>query len=91
VQNNEDHKKRVRQTETKKARNKTYKTRFRNITKSLLLAIEEKQDIEMINSKLVEAYSALDKAAKKGIIHKNQASRRKARLNARVKNYSKSL
>lgn len=89
--NNEDHKKRVRQTATKKARNKTYKTRFRNVTKSLLLAIEEKQDLEMINSKLVEAYSALDKAAKQGIIHKNQASRRKARLNARVKNYSKSL
>ena len=89
--NNEDHKKRVRQTATKKARKKTYKTRFRNVTKSLLLAIEEKQDLEMINSKLVEAYSALDKAAKQGIIHKNQASRRKARLNARVKNYSKSL
>jgi len=91
VPNNEDHKKRVRQTETKKARNKTYKTRFRNVTKSLLLAIEEKQDLEVINSKLVEAYSALDKAAKQGIIHKNQASRRKARLNARVKNYSKAL
>jgi len=91
VPNNESNKKRVKQTATKKARNKTYKTRFRNVAKSLLIAIEKKQDLESVNSKLVEAYSTLDKAAKKGIIHKNQASRRKARLNAKVKNYAESL
>jgi len=37
--------------------------------------------IEMLN----KLYSQLDKAAKKGVIHKRTASRRKARLAAFVK------
>ena len=34
------------------------------------------------NQAVLEALSALDKAAQKGIIHKNQAARRKSRLMA---------
>lgn len=36
------------------------------------------------NKALVVAYSALDKAAKKHVIHKNNASRKKSRLAAMV-------
>jgi small subunit ribosomal protein S20 len=35
---------------------------------------------------VVRAISALDKAVNKGIIHRNQAARRKARLMARLNN-----
>jgi len=34
--------------------------------------------------KIRELISALDKAAKRGLIHRNAANRRKARLNARL-------
>jgi small subunit ribosomal protein S20 len=38
------------------------------------------KDIEAAKSEVVKAASALDKAAKKKIIHPNQAARRKSRL-----------
>jgi small subunit ribosomal protein S20 len=37
-------------------------------------------DAEAINDRLKKAHHALDKAADKGIIHRNNASRRKSRL-----------
>ena len=37
-----------------------------------------------MNKALSEAFSALDKAAKKGVIHRNNASRHKSRLAAMV-------
>jgi small subunit ribosomal protein S20 len=38
------------------------------------------KDIEAAKSEVIKAASALDKAAKKSIIHPNQAARRKSRL-----------
>ncbi|MEA2112949.1 MAG: 30S ribosomal protein S20 [Patescibacteria group bacterium] len=38
------------------------------------------------NSKLSTAYKAIDKAAKRGIIKKNTASRKKSRLSKSIKN-----
>jgi small subunit ribosomal protein S20 len=38
------------------------------------------KDIEAAKSEVIKAASALDKAAKKRIIHPNQAARRKSRL-----------
>ena len=38
------------------------------------------KDIEAAKSEVTKAVSALDKAAKKRIIHPNQAARRKSRL-----------
>jgi len=83
--------KRVRQTKIRRLRNKSVKTRFRNVTKELLVAIETKESPEKINELLSLSFSVLDNAAKKGVIHKRQASRRKARLTARVKKYLESL
>lgn len=39
--------------------------------------------------KLSEAYKAIDKAAKRGVIKKNTAARKKARLSAAIKKLSK--
>ncbi|OAA30106.1 30S ribosomal protein S20 [Kosmotoga arenicorallina S304] len=83
--------KRVRQTKVRRMRNRSAKTRFRNVTKELLLAIETKEAPEKVNELLSLSFSVLDRAAKKGVIHKRQASRRKARLTARVKKYLDSL
>ncbi len=70
--------KRVRQDAKRQARNnyvrKTLKTLSKKMTSDL--SLEEKKNL--IN----EVYSQLDKAAKKGVIHKRTASRRKARIAA---------
>ena len=68
--------KRARQTVVRSLRNRTVRTRLRKMQKSL--ATEAGQKDEKSVRALV---SAVDKAAKRGIIHRNAANRRKARLN----------
>ncbi|KXK10161.1 MAG: 30S ribosomal protein S20, partial [candidate division WS6 bacterium OLB21] len=41
--------------------------------------------LKQTKSSLPKAYSQIDMAAKKGVIHKNTASRYKSRLSAKVK------
>ena len=48
------------------------------------LVVEKKKD--EAQSKLSEAYKAIDKATKRGIIKKNTASRKKSRLSRVIKN-----
>ncbi|HRX76056.1 MAG: 30S ribosomal protein S20 [Candidatus Cloacimonetes bacterium] len=62
------------------ARNNYVKRTLKTITKSMQTA-DTAEDREQMLNKL---YSQLDKAAKKGVIHKRTASRRKARLAAFV-------
>ena len=65
--------KRARQTTKRSLRNRTVITRLRRMQKGVSGKPEAKDVRAMI--------SAIDKAAKRGIIHKNAAKRRKARLN----------
>jgi small subunit ribosomal protein S20 len=51
--------------------------------KRALLAIES-GDLEQARQAVQKAVSALDKAAQKGVIHQNNAARRKARLMKRL-------
>ncbi len=66
--------KRARQTTVRTLRNRRVLTRLRNMGKSL--ASSEKREAGELRSMI----SAIDKAAKRGMIHKNAAKRRKARL-----------
>ncbi len=65
------------------ARNNYVKRTIRTLTKDL------QQSPENADAKLSELYSQLDKAAKKGVIHKRTATRRKARLAAYVNKLEK--
>jgi small subunit ribosomal protein S20 len=76
--------KRARQTETKTTRNRANKSRLRTALRSLRQALA-KGDKEGTKSAYRATVSVVDKGVQKGIIHKNTASRYKARLNARVK------
>ena len=76
--------KRIRQTEKKTARNKEVKSRLRTFCKRVLTAVDS-GDAAAAQSALKAAISELAISARKGIIHKNQASRRTQRLNAKVK------
>lgn len=72
-------KKAIRQSAARRDRNIVYKNNIKKLVKearSLVLA-KKNEDAKKI---LPEIYSALDKAAKAGVIKKNNASRRKSRL-----------
>jgi small subunit ribosomal protein S20 len=76
--------KRARQTEKKTARNRANKSRLRSALRSLREAIA-KGDKEAAQSAYRATVSDVDKSVQKGVLHKNTASRYKARLSARVK------
>jgi small subunit ribosomal protein S20 len=71
--------KRAGQNEARRLRNRSVKTRIRNIIKDVRLSVSEKSS-EAALKKLDIAKSAIDKAAKKGVIHPRTASRKISRL-----------
>jgi small subunit ribosomal protein S20 len=75
--------KRNKQNEKRRQRNRVYVGRARTYIKKARLAIESK-DSENAAEATKQAISALDKAAEKGTIHKNNAARRKSRLMKRL-------
>ncbi len=75
--------KRERQSLVRRERNKSTKSAIKTQLKKVRVAIEAK-DIDAVKKELINAQSCLDKAAVKGIIHKNKASRHKARLAKRA-------
>ena len=71
--------KRLRSAERRRLRNRVYLGGARTAVKKARQLID-KGRIEEAREAVRQAASALDKAAEKGIIHKNNAARRKARL-----------
>lgn len=70
-------KKRIRSNERKHQRNTVYRSRVKTMVKKAEQSIFSGTPDE---ATIREAISNLDKAAVKGIIHKNNAARRKSRL-----------
>ena len=75
--------KRERQNEKRRLRNRNYKSGARTLIRKAFLAMEE-GNLDAAKVATAEAIQSLDKAAAKGVIHKNNASRRKSRLMARL-------
>jgi len=71
--------KQVRVSEKRRLRNKSIRSLCKtNITKAERLIFLG--ELELAQSAVVAAISSLDKAAEKGVIHPNNAARRKSRL-----------
>ena len=60
--------------------NKTISSKARNAIKEAKKAITEDPSSEKTTISVKKAIQSLDKAAQKGVIHKNNAGRRKSRL-----------
>jgi len=75
--------KNVRKTARRNARNRVFRSRARTFIKKTQLQIEA-GDLAAAQETAQRAVKALDKAAQKGIIHPNNASRRKSRLVKRL-------
>jgi len=72
-------KKALRQNVRRRARNLVYRKKMRGLIKQVRTLVEEKK-IEEAKKLLPQVYKILDKTAKIGIIKKNTASRKKARI-----------
>jgi small subunit ribosomal protein S20 len=75
--------KRAHQNEIRRLRNKSVKTRMRNIVKDIRLSVRESSKEDVLK-KLDMAKSNIDRAAQKGVIHKKAASRKISRLSKLV-------
>lgn len=75
--------KRARQNELSRLRNKAVKTRVKSIVKDVRSAVEDSSKGDVLE-KLVAAQSLIDKASKKGVIHKKTAARKISRLSKLV-------
>jgi small subunit ribosomal protein S20 len=71
--------KRIRSAERRRKINQIHRSRARTFVKKTRRLVEDGR-LEEAEAMAREAASALDKAAEKGIIHKNNAARHKSRL-----------
>lgn len=79
VKKNKSALKRNRQTETRTLRNRSVKSELKTLIKNVEAEVSGK-NIEGAKTALKKAVTAIDKAAKKGVLHKNTASRKVSRL-----------
>ena len=71
--------KRARQSEIRRLRNKAVKTTVKSTVKSVRASAGE-ATADAAKKELNAAQSVIDKAAKKGVIHRNTAARKISRL-----------
>ena len=76
--------KRARQAEKRRTQNASQRSMVRTYIKRVNAAVEAK-DHAAASTALAEAVPIIDKMVSKGIMHKNQAARRKSRLHKHVK------
>lgn len=69
-------KKRLRQAEKRRKRNISTKSAIRTMERQVL----EAESADEAQRLLGDLYSALDRAAAKGVIHENKAARKKSRI-----------
>jgi small subunit ribosomal protein S20 len=83
VANSAQARKRAHQAEKRRQHNASRRSMMRTFIKKVLHAIEA-GDKALASEAYVKAVSLLDRAANKGLIHKNKAARHKSRINARI-------
>jgi len=89
--NSRSAKKRIETNERNRLRNKAYKSTIKTIYKKCILAIE---NADSNNKKMVEglvslAYSKIDKAIQKGVLHSNTGAAKKSSIAKALKLASK--
>ena len=73
--------KRNRQNETRRARNKAVRSELKTREKAVFAAVDAGEPTDEL---LRLAQKRIDVAASKGVIHKNEAARRKSRLSTKA-------
>jgi small subunit ribosomal protein S20 len=91
VANNKSSKKRIQVAERNRLMNKSYKSTVRTLTKKTIENCEKYQKTpnednkNLVHTSLNQAFSVIDKAVKKNVLHKNNGANRKSKINKFVK------
>ncbi|MDJ0713030.1 MAG: 30S ribosomal protein S20 [Prochloraceae cyanobacterium] len=78
--------KRIQINERNRLRNKAYKSAVRTLMKKYFQAVEDytatptPETMEQVQKAMSDAYSKIDKAVKRRVLHRNNGARKKARL-----------
>lgn len=78
--------KRIQIAERNRVRNKTYKSAVKTLMKKYFSAVEDyarqpnPESLQEVQSRMAVAYSKIDKAVKRGVLHPNNGARKKSRL-----------
>ena len=89
--NNKSAKKRIQIAERNRLINKSYKSTVRTLTKKTLEDCEKykkepnENNKNLVQKSLNKAFSLIDKAVKKNVLHKNNGANRKSKINNFVK------
>ena len=90
--NNKSAKKRIQIAERNRLINKSYKSTVRTLTKKTIENCEKykkepnDENKNLLNASLNKAFSLIDKAVKKNVLHKNNGANKKSKINNLVKN-----
>ena len=82
--NTKSAKKAIRASARRRLQNQPIRTGAKSAVKKAVVAVAQEAGAEATTSAVVAAISALDRAASKGVIHPNNAARRKSRLMAKL-------
>ena len=91
VANNKSAKKRIQIAERNRLINKSYKSTVKTLTKKTLENCEKykkepnEENKILVTTSLNKAFSLIDKAVKKNVLHKNNGANRKSKINNFVK------
>ena len=89
--NNKSAKKRIQIAERNRLINKSYKSTVRTLTKKTLENCEKyktdpnEDNKDLLKTSLNKAFSLIDKAVKKNVLHKNNGANKKSKINKFVK------
>ena len=89
--NNKSAKKRIQIAERNRLINKSYKSTIKTLTKKTLENCDKYKKTpnddnkNLVKTSLNKAFSVIDKAVKKNVIHKNNGANRKSKINNFVK------
>ncbi|MGB3297494.1 MAG: 30S ribosomal protein S20 [Phormidesmis sp.] len=88
--------KRIRVAERNRLRNKAYKSAVKTLTKRYQEAVvsyeadPSEENSKLVQAKMSAAYSKIDKAVKRGVIHRNAGARKKSRIARALKSTAES-
>ncbi|HBB32353.1 MAG TPA: 30S ribosomal protein S20 [Cyanobacteria bacterium UBA8803] len=89
--NNKSALKRIEIAERNRVRNKTYKSAVKTLMKKYFTAVDDyarqpsPESLQKVQTCMAEAYSKIDKAVKRGVLHTNNGAHKKSRLAQRLK------
>jgi small subunit ribosomal protein S20 len=78
--------KRIQIAERNRLRNKSYKTAVKTLMKKYFDAVQTydaeptPEQMTLVQERMALAYSKIDKAVKRGVLHRNTGARKKSRL-----------